>query len=399
MHIELSAADKAFRAEVREFVAARLPPDIRRRVEGGLALGREDYVTWHRILYERGWAAPAWPREHGGPGWPPVQRYLFDSEIASADAPRVMPFGVSMVGPVIFTFGDDAQKARFLPRILSADDWWCQGYSEPGAGSDLAGLRTRAVRDGDDYVVTGQKTWTTSAQWADWIFCLVRTDPDAPKPQQGISFLLIDMRSPGVEVRPIVTIDGGQEVNDVFFDGVRVPARNLVGEENKGWTYAKFLLSFERAGIADVGRSRKQLARLKQIARSEKTNGRPLAGDHRFREKIAAVEIDLLALEFTELRALSRRAAGKEPGTEANILKIRGTEVQQRLTELHLEAVGAYANPYIPDALRDGWNEEPVGPDYAAGAAPRYFNWRKASIYGGTNEIQKGILAKFVLGL
>ena len=399
MHIELSAADKAFRAEVREFVAARLPPDIRRRVEGGLALGREDYVTWHRILYERGWAAPAWPREHGGPGWTPVQRYLFDSEIASADAPRVMPFGVSMVGPVIFTFGDDAQKARFLPRILSADDWWCQGYSEPGAGSDLAGLRTRAVRDGDDYVVTGQKTWTTSAQWADWIFCLVRTDPDAPKPQQGISFLLIDMRSPGVEVRPIVTIDGGQEVNDVFFDGVRVPARNLVGEENKGWTYAKFLLSFERAGIADVGRSRKQLTRLKQVARSEKTNGRPLAEDHRFREKIAAVEIDLLALEFTELRALSRRAAGKEPGTEANILKIRGTEVQQRLTELHLEAVGAYANPYIPDALRDGWNEEPVGPDYAAGAAPRYFNWRKASIYGGTNEIQKGILAKFVLGL
>ena len=399
MHIELSAADKAFRAEVREFVAARLPPDIRRRVEGGLALGREDYVTWHRILYERGWAAPAWPREHGGPGWTPVQRYLFDSEIAAADAPRVMPFGVSMVGPVIFTFGDDAQKARFLPRILSADDWWCQGYSEPGAGSDLAGLRTRAVRDGDDYVVTGQKTWTTSAQWADWIFCLVRTDPDAPKPQQGISFLLIDMRSPGVDVRPIVTIDGGQEVNDVFFDGVRVPARNLVGEENRGWTYAKFLLSFERAGIADVGRSRKQLARLKQVARSEKTNGRPLAADHRFREKIAAVEIDLLALEFTELRALSRRAAGKEPGTEANILKIRGTEVQQRLTELHLEAVGAYANPYIPDALRDGWNEEPVGPDYAAGAAPRYFNWRKASIYGGTNEIQKGILAKFVLGL
>ena len=399
MHIELSAADKTFRAEVREFIAARLPSDIRRRVEGGLALGREDYATWHRILHEKGWAAPAWPREHGGPGWTPVQRYVFDSEIAAADAPRVMPFGVSMVGPVIFTFGDDAQKARFLPRILSADDWWCQGYSEPGAGSDLAGLRTRAVRDGDDYVVTGQKTWTTSAQWADWIFCLVRTDPDAPKPQQGISFLLIDMRSPGVDVRPIVTIDGGQEVNDVFFDGVRVPARNLVGEENKGWTYAKFLLSFERAGIADVGRSRKQLARLKQVARSEKTNGRPLAEDHRFREKIASVEIDLLALEFTELRALSRRAAGKEPGTEANILKIRGTEVQQRLTELHLEAVGAYANPYIPEALKDGWNEEPIGPDYAVGAAPRYFNWRKASIYGGTNEIQKGILAKFVLGL
>ena len=399
MQIELSAADKAFRAEARDFIEARLPPDIRRRVEGGLALGRDDYVAWHRILHEKGWVAPAWPREYGGPGWAPIQRYLFDSEIAAAGAPRVMPFGISMVGPVIFTFGDDAQKERFLPRILSADDWWCQGYSEPGAGSDLASLRTRAVRDGEDYIVTGQKTWTTSAQWADWIFCLVRTDAAAPKRQQGISFLLIDMRSPGVEVRPIVTIDGGQEVNDVFFDDVRVPARNLVGEENKGWTYAKFLLSFERAGIADVGRSRKQLARLKQVARSEASNGRPLAEDHRFREKVAAVEIDLMALEFTELRALSRQAAGKEPGTEANILKLRGTEVQQRLTELHLEAVGAYANPWIPEALKDGWNEEPIGPDYAAIAAPRYFNWRKASIYGGSNEIQKGILAKFVLGL
>ena len=399
MDIGLSDADKAFRDDVRGFIADRLPPDIKRRVEGGLALDREDYVTWHKVLYERGWAAPAWPREYGGTGWTPLQRYIFDNEIAAADAPRVIPFGVSMVGPVIFTFGDAAQKAHYLPRILSAEDWWCQGYSEPGAGSDLASLRTRAVRDGDRYVVSGQKTWTTSAQWADWIFCLVRTDPDAAKPQQGISFLLIDMQSPGIEVRPIRTIDGGQEVNDVFFDDVRVPVKNLIGEENKGWTYAKFLLSFERAGIADVGRSRKQLARLKAVAGAERSGGRPLAEDHRFREKIAAVEIDLLAVEYTELRALSRRVAGKEPGTEANILKIRGTEVQQRLCELLLEAVGPYANPYVPEALADGWNEEPIGPDYAAALAPRYFNMRKASIYGGSNEIQKGIVAKFVLGL
>lgn len=399
MNIELSAADRAFRDEAREFIARKLPPDIARRVENGLELGRDDYVAWHKILYEKGWVAPGWPVEYGGTGWTPVQRYLFDAEIAAGNAPRVMPFGVNMVGPVIFTFGDAAQKARFLPRILSAEDWWCQGYSEPGAGSDLAALRTRAVRDGDHYVVNGQKTWTTSAQWADWIFCLVRTDPDVPKRQEGISFLLVDMHSPGVEVRPITTIDGGREINDVFLDDVRVPAENLVGEENKGWTYAKFLLSFERAGIADVGRSKAQLARLKEIAGAEMANGRPLIEDRRFREKVAALEIDLLALEYTELRALSRQTAGEEPGTEANILKLRGTEVQQRITELVLEAAGPYANPHMPEALRDGWNEEPVGPDYAAGAAPRYLNWRKASIYGGSNEIQKGIVAKFVLGL
>ncbi len=399
MQLALSDAEKAFREEVRDFVATRLPPDIRRKMDGGLALGRDDYIAWHRILYEKGWAAPGWPAEYGGTGWTPVQRYLFDDEIAAANAPRVMPFGISMVGPVIFTFGNAAQKAHYLPRILSAEDWWCQGYSEPGAGSDLANLRTRAERDGKHYVVNGQKTWTTSAQWADWIFCLVRTDPSAAKPQEGISFLLIDMRSPGVEVRPITMIDGGQEVNDVFLDDVRVPVENLVGKENKGWTYAKFLLSFERAGIAEVGRSRKQIVRLKEIARAEQCRGRPLSEDPRFREKIAAAEIDLAALEWTELRALSRHTAGKEPGSEANILKIRGTEIQQRITELVMEAVGTYANPYVPEALRDGWNEEPIGPAYAAAAAPRYFNWRKASIYGGSNEIQKGIIAKFVLGL
>jgi alkylation response protein AidB-like acyl-CoA dehydrogenase len=398
MDIEFSSEEQAFRAEVRDFVARSLPADISAKVEGGLELGRDDYDRWHKILHAQGWVAPHWPVEHGGTGWTPIQRYIFDEECALAAAPRVMPFGVNMVGPVIYTFGSEAQKARYLPRILSNEDWWCQGYSEPGAGSDLAGLRTRARRDGDHYVVSGQKTWTTTAQWADMIFCLVRTDA-AAKPQEGISFLLVDMTSPGVSVRPIITMDGGHEVNDVFLDDVRVPAENLIGEENKGWTYAKFLLSHERFGIADVGRSKKQLARLKEIAAAEMKDGRPLIEDTRFRTHVAEVEIALMALEYTELRALSAERAGHPPGPEANLMKIRGTEVQQRLCELTMDAVGYYAHPYIPEALAEGWNEPPVGPDYAAPLAARYVNWRKASIYGGSNEIQKNIIAKMVLGL
>lgn len=398
MNIEFTDAELAFRDEVKSFLANNLPQEISDRVDGGMEMRREDYKRWHKILYEKGWVAPGWPTEYGGTGWTAIQRYIFDEECAAASAPRVMPFGVSMVGPVIYTFGNEAQKAHYLPRILSNEDWWCQGYSEPGSGSDLASLRTRAVRDGDHYVVNGQKTWTTTAHWAEWIFCLVRTSTDG-KPQEGISFLLIDMKTPGVSVRPIITMDGGHEVNDVFFEDVRVPVENLIGEENKGWTYAKFLLSHERAGIADVGRSKKQIARLKAIAKAEQANGKPLADDKRFRDKMSELEIDLMAVEFTELRALSRESSGKPPGPEANLLKIRGTEVQQRITELALEAVGYYANPYVPDALKDGWNEEPIGPEYAAPIAPKYFNWRKASIYGGSNEIQKGIIAKMVLGL
>ncbi len=398
MNIEFSDAEMAFRDEVRSFLNDNLPEEISERIDGGIEMRREDFTRWHRILYEQGWVAPGWPTEYGGTGWTPIQRYIFDEECAAASAPRVMPFGVSMVGPVIYTFGNETQKAHYLPRILSNEDWWCQGYSEPGSGSDLASLRTRAVRDGDHYVVNGQKTWTTTAHWADWIFCLVRTSTEG-KQQEGISFLLIDMKTPGVTVRPIITMDGGHEVNDVFLEDVRVPVENLIGEENKGWTYAKFLLSHERAGIADVGRSKKQIARLKAIAAAEQSNGRPLAEDKRFRDKMSELEIDLMAVEFTELRALSRESAGKPPGPEANLLKIRGTEVQQRITELALEAVGYYANPYVPDALKDGWNEQPIGPEYAASIAPRYFNWRKASIYGGSNEIQKGIIAKMVLGL
>ena len=398
MDIDFSDAELAFREEVRTFVGENLPSEISERIAQGIEMRREDYDRWHKILYAKGWVAPGWPVEYGGTGWTPVERYIFDEELAAASAPRVMPFGVSMVAPVIYTFGNEAQKAHYLPRILSNEDWWCQGYSEPGSGSDLASLRTRAVRDGDHYVVNGQKTWTTTAHWAEWIFCLVRTSTEG-KRQEGISFLLIDMKTPGVSVRPIITIDGGHEVNDVFLEDVRVPAENLIGEENKGWTYAKFLLSHERAGIADVGRSKKQIAKLKAIAAAEQSNGAPLAEDKRFRDKISELEIDLMAVEFTELRALSKAAAGKPPGPEANLLKIRGTEVQQRITELTLEAIGYYANPYVPDALKDGWNEDPIGPEYAAPIAPRYFNWRKASIYGGSNEIQKGIIAKMVLGL
>ena len=398
MDLALSDHELAFRDEVRGFIRDNLPPRIKRKVEGGFELVKDDYVTWQKILYQRGWMAPNWPREHGGAGWTPIERYIFDEELALGATPRVMPFGVNMVGPVIIEFGDEAQKARFLPPILSSDDWWCQGYSEPEAGSDLAALGTRAVADGGDYVVNGSKTWTTFAHYADWMFCLVRTD-GAGRKQEGISFLLIDMHSPGVDVRPIATFDGGKEINQVFLDDVRVPRENLVGEEGEGWTYAKFLLSHERTGIAGVARSKKQLARLKEIAARETCDGAPLIEDRVFGEKIAALEIDLMALDYTTLRIVSEAAAGQAPGPESSILKLKGTEIQQAVTELLLEAMGYYALPYVPEALTEGWNEAPIGPDYAATLAPTYFNWRKASIYGGTNEIQKNIIAKMVLGL
>jgi alkylation response protein AidB-like acyl-CoA dehydrogenase len=397
MELNLSAEQAAFREEVRRFIVENLPHEIARKVEMGQRLGKQDYETWQKILHAKGWSAPHWPKEHGGTGWSPIQRYIFEEEMARASAPPIIAFGLYMVGPVLIEFGDERQKASYLPRILSSEDWWCQGYSEPGAGSDLASLKTRAVRDGDDYLVDGQKTWTTYAQHADMMFCLVRTASGGKK-QEGISFLLIDMKSPGITVRPITTIDGGQEINEVFLEQVRVPVANRVGEEGKGWTIAKFLLGHERVGIAAVGRSKKQLARLKQIAGQERSHGRPLSEDRRFRGKLAELEIELLALESLVLRVLSDEGAGRTPGPEASLLKIKGTEVQQALTELLFEAVGIYAHPYVPEALDRGWNEPPIGPDYAAAAAPRYFNWRKASIYGGSNEIQKNIIAKMVLG-
>jgi len=397
MQLEFSPAEIAFQKEVRTFIAENYPENLRSVQDEGHDLSKEDFLSWHRILAKKGWIAPAWPVEYGGTGWTATERFIWSEELAAADCVGTMPFGLSMVGPVIYTFGTPEQKAKFLPGILSGDDWWCQGYSEPGAGSDLASLRTKAVRDGDDYVVNGQKTWTTMAQYADWGFFLVRTDPDA-KAQEGISFLLIDMKSPGVTVRPIITLGGEHEVNEVWLEDVRVPIENRVYEENKGWTCAKFLLAHERTGIAAVARSKRGVEKIKAIARTEQDGDRPLIANPFFKRKISELEIDLTALEFTELRSLAGEASGKGPGPESSLLKIKGSEIQQRITELALEAVGHYGAPYFR-GFGEGDNEHPIGPDYAHRAAPTYFNTRKTTIYGGSNEIQRNIIAKMVLGI
>jgi len=397
MQLEFSPAEIAFQKEVRTFIAENYPENLRSVQDEGHDLSKEDFLSWHRILAKKGWIAPAWPVEYGGTGWTATERFIWSEELAAADCVGTMPFGLSMVGPVIYTFGTPEQKAKFLPGILSGDDWWCQGYSEPGAGSDLASLRTKAVRDGDDYIVNGQKTWTTMAQYADWGFFLVRTDADA-KAQEGISFLLIDMKSPGVTVRPIITLGGEHEVNEVWLEDVRVPVANRVYEENKGWTCAKFLLAHERTGIAAVARSKRGVEKIKAIARTEQDGDRPLIANPFFKRKISELEIDLTALEFTELRSLAGEAAGKGPGPESSLLKIKGSEIQQRITELALEAVGHYGAPYFR-GFGDGDNEHPIGPDYAHRAAPTYFNARKTTIYGGSNEIQRNIIAKMVLGI
>jgi alkylation response protein AidB-like acyl-CoA dehydrogenase len=398
MDLNYTQEEDAFREEVREFLRVRLPGDLARKVLDHKRLGKDDYVRWQRILFEKGWLAPGWPEEHGGIRWTSIQRYIFEEEAAAAGAPRLTPFGLHMVGPVIIAFGSPQQKSRYLPRILSSEDWWCQGYSEPGSGSDLASLKTRAERQGDQYLVNGQKTWTTHAQHADMIFCLVRTSTTGKK-QEGISFLLIDMHSPGVTVRPIITLEGEHEVNEVWFENVKVPAENLVGEEGRGWTYAKFLLSHERTGIAGVGASKRELNYLKHIAVEERQGGKPLSEDPLFRDRIARVEIDLMALEITCLRVAAADRDGKAPGPEASILKIKGTEIQQELTELMMDAVGPYALPHLPMAWGDHWIGSHIGPDYAAPLAARYFNYRKTSIYGGSNEIQRNIIAQMVLGL
>jgi pimeloyl-CoA dehydrogenase large subunit len=399
MDLRFTPEEIAFRDEVRAFFKASVPETVRRKMSESRHLAKEDFVAWQRILNKRGWATPHWPVEWGGTGWSPTQQYLFMDEMQQAPAPPPLQFGVNMLGPVLIAFGNEKQKRHFLPRISNIEDWWCQGFSEPGAGSDLASLRTSAKRDGDHYVVNGQKTWTTLAQYADWIFCLVRTNPEAKK-QEGISFLLIDMKSKGITVRPIVTIDGGREINEVFFDDVRVPVENLVGEENKGWDYAKFLLGNERVGIARVGVSKERIRRLKQLAALERDGDRPMIEDERFRERIAEVEVELKALEMTQLRvvAAERNRKDKRPDPASSILKIKGSEIQQAVTELALELVGPYAMPAPPE-LEDGSNEPPIGPDWAGPVAPTYFNWRKISIYGGSNEIQKNIIAKAILGL
>jgi alkylation response protein AidB-like acyl-CoA dehydrogenase len=396
MDLDITGEDRAFRDQVRSFLEQHLPDDLRHKVRSHLRLSKDDSVRWHKILYRQGWVAPGWPVEYGGPGWTPVQRHIFDEECARAGTPQIMPFGVNMVAPVIMAFGSQAQKDYYLPRILSCEDWWCQGYSEPGSGSDLASLKTTAVRDGDHYIVNGQKTWTTLAQHADMIFCLVRTDTGVRK-QEGISFLLIDMHTPGVTVRPIIMLDEDHEVNEVFFDNVRVPVANLVGQENKGWTYAKYLLGHERTGIAAVGRSKRELAFLKRLARREHKNGKPLLEDPLFAAKVATLEIELMALEMTVLRVLAR--ADRAPGPEASVLKVRGTDIQQALTELMVETVGPMALPFDPGYLEGSAPHSAAEDDEAAPLLSYYFNFRKTSIYGGSNEIQRNIISQMILGL
>jgi alkylation response protein AidB-like acyl-CoA dehydrogenase len=398
MNLSFTSEEEAFRTEVREFLKKKLPARLAEKVRTQKHLIRDDMMRWHTILNERGWLAGHWPQQYGGAAWNAVQSFIFETECALAHAPRVVPFGVNMLGPVLIKFGTEAQKKHWLPRILDGADWWCQGYSEPGAGSDLAGLKTRAVLKGDHYIVNGQKTWTTLGQYANMIFCLVRTDPEAKK-QEGISFLLIDMASPGVEVRPIRLLEGGAEVNEVFFTDVRVPAENLVGDENRGWTCAKYLLTYERTNIAGTGLSMAALAQLKQVAARITRNGRALADDPLFAARMARVEIELENMRITNLRVLAAVAGGGAPGAESSMLKIRGTQIRQEITSLYRRAMGPYARPFIEDALEEGFDDPPVGPQEAAPAAAHYYNYRKLSIFGGSNEIQRNIIAKMILGL
>ncbi len=392
MDLAFTAEEQQFRDDMRAWVAANLPPEIAHKVHNALQLGRDDMQRWARILGKKGWLGHGWPKEFGGPGWNSVQKHLFEEECALAGAPRVVPFGPVMVAPVIMAFGNAEQQQRFLPGIASGEVWWSQGYSEPGSGSDLASLQTRAERRGDRYIVNGQKTWTTLGQYGEWIFCLVRTSNEG-KPQTGISFLLIDMKSPGITVRPIRLLDGSVEVNEVFFDDVAVPATNLIGEENKGWTYAKHLLSHERTNIADVNRAKRELERLKRIAKAE-----GVYTDRRFRDEIAKLEVDVIALEMLVLRVLAAETSGKQSLDIAGLLKIRGSEIQQRYSELMMLAAGPYALPLIHEAMEAGWQGDAVGALHCAPLAATYLNTRKTTIYGGSNEVQRNIVAQFVLG-
>jgi hypothetical protein len=393
MDLEYSADERAFRDEARAWLRLHLPGGLRDKVIRYAPLERDDLLAWHRILADQGWIAPAWPRDWGGTGWSVVQRYIFEEECGYAGAPPLLPFGLMMCAPVLLKFGTDAQRERFLPRIYRGDDFWCQGYSEPGAGSDLASLRTSAVRRGDRYVVNGQKIWTTLAHMADWMFCLVRTDASAERKQDGITFLLIDMRTRGITVRPLMLMDGHHEVNEVFFDDVEVPVDQRVHDEGKGWTVAKYLLGYERMNTARIGTSRRELAQLKRFAASQQRDGRPLIDDPRFRDRLSRLEIELTALAITNLRFLDRLRGGRAPGAEVSMLKIKGTEIQQALTELMLEAAGPRAF-----ALERADGGAPDDPTLAA-LARRYCNMRKTTIYAGSNEIQRNIIAKQALGL
>jgi alkylation response protein AidB-like acyl-CoA dehydrogenase len=403
MDLTYTVQEEAFRTEVRTFLEAKLPPDLRDRVLLGKRLRRQDFMRWQSTLYDHGWGAGRWPRHFGGAGWTVVQDHIFEEERALAAAPPQVSFALRMVAPVLMTFGNTHQQEYFLPKILTGEHFWCQGFSEPGSGSDLASLRTRAVRNEGHYLVSGQKTWNTLGHYADWIFCLVRTRTDG-RPQEGISFLLIDMKSPGISVRPITMIDGEREINEIWFDQVQVPLENLVGEENKGWTYAKFLLTHERTLAAGVGTCKRQLRKLKAIAAEQRASGRPLMQDDRFRDRIARVELDLMALEITNLRILSEAALEERPpGPEASMLKIKGSEIVQQLAELQMHALGHDALPYLPEALEADWVPEPLLAEhygrYAASLSGQYFNLRKTTIFAGSNEIQKNIIAKLILDL
>ena len=393
MDLSYSAEETAFRDEVRTWLTANLPDDIRDKVVNYRSMTKADHIRWHKILAAKGWSVPHWPVEWGGTGWDVTQRYIYDEEFGRAGAPGLPPFGPAMCASVLLRFGSPQQKERFLPRIRNGDDFWVQGYSEPGAGSDLAGLKTRADRRSDHFVVNGQKIWTTLGQHGDWIFCLVRTDATAEKRQEGISFLLIDMKTPGITVRPLILMDGGHEVNEIFFDDVKVPLENLIYEENKGWTVAKYLLGHERMGSGAVGASKRELTTLRAIAGREQNNGKPLMEDVRFRDRMSRTEIELDALELTSMRFLDKmRRSGQPPGADVSMLKIRGTEIQQSLTELMMQAVGPMAQPFV--AVDDGAIDH-----VTSRLSPRYFNYRKASIYAGSNEIQRNIIAKMTLGL
>jgi pimeloyl-CoA dehydrogenase large subunit len=399
MDLNFSAEEIAFRHEVRAFIDANLPAATRAWLVAGKSPTKAMVIEWQKILNAKGWAVPEWPVQWGGPGWSAAQKYIFREELQMAPAPSPLGFNVNMCGPVIIAFGTEAQKQRFLPRMANLDDWWCQGFSEPGAGSDLAGLKCRAVRDGNEWVINGQKTWTTLAQHADWIFLLCRTNPEAKK-QEGISFILCPMNLPGITVRPIITIEGGHEVNEVFFDDVRVPVENLVGEENKGWDCAKYLLGNERFGQARVGASRERIRRLKIIARESMDGGRPLIEDPDFRRQMTEIEVELKALEMTVMRVIAQdmKRADSKPNPATSVLKIKGTEIQQGVSEMLMKAAGPYA--WVDgDPDEEGSNEWDLAPDWAFGLAGTYFNWRKQSIYGGSNEIQRNIMAKAFLGL
>ena len=396
MDLSFSPEEITFRDEVRTFIAENLPAELVAKVRDSGRVKREDLYPWHKKLHEKGWAAPKWPAEHGGPGWTPMQRFIFDQEMTLAGAPPLSAFGLTMLAPVLIAYGTPEQQKTHLPKILSGEIFWCQGYSEPGSGSDLASLRTRAEDKGDHYLVNGHKIWTSNAHEADWIFCLVRTDPDV-KPQRGISFLLIDMKTPGITVKPIISINGRHSLNEVFLEDVKVPKQNRIGEENQGWTYAKFLLGNERTGIAGVARSKGALEQLRTIAECELDgDGQPLIANPDFRRRLAEIEADLTAISYTDLRVAAQAAAGEALGPEASILKVKGTEIQQAISDLAVEALGCYAAPFDPDM---GDNFGPVGPDYRAGVVPGMLFGRAASIYGGTNEVQRNIVAKGVLGL